>query len=167
MKRFNILFVLLIMFTACKGQNNESETTKETVKAPTYASFGDKITADKAISAAETLVSYEELTVVDSLALKFSGKVTSVCKAKGCWMKVALDEGEEVMVRFKDYGFFVPKDIEGREVVLNGLAFASEMSVEDQKHYAKDAGMDQEKIDAIATPKKTYSFIADGVLLKE
>ena len=53
----------------------------------------------------------------------FRGTVTEVCKAKGCWMKVALENGEETMVKFKDYGFFVPKDMAGKEVVINGHRF--------------------------------------------
>ncbi|MGB5361081.1 MAG: DUF4920 domain-containing protein, partial [Eudoraea sp.] len=101
----------------------------------------------------------------DTLETKFSATVTDVCKSKGCWMKLNLKNGEEVMVKFKDYGFFVPKDIEGREVVVNGSAFIDNMSVEDQKHYAKDAGESQEVIKQIKEPKKTFGFEADGVLI--
>jgi hypothetical protein len=43
----------------------------------------------------------------------------------------------------------------------------SETSVEELRHYAEDAGKSQEEIEAITEPKKTYSFVADGVLLKE
>ncbi|MBT8271127.1 MAG: DUF4920 domain-containing protein, partial [Bacteroidia bacterium] len=85
----------------------------------------------------------------------------------GCWMKLNLGEGEQVMVRFKDYGFFMPKDIAGKEVIINGFAFVDEMSVSDQKHYAEDAGESEDAIAAITEPKKTYSFEADGVLLKD
>jgi len=70
-------------------------------------------------------------------------------------------------VKFKDYGFFVPKDIDGEEVIINGKAFVNEVSVEEQRHYAKDAGQSEEEIAAITKPKKTYSFEADGVLLKQ
>ena len=82
-------------------------------------------------------------------------------------MKLKLDDDNEVMVKFKDYGFFVPKDIAGQEVIINGVAFVNEMSVDEQKHYAEDSGETQQVIDAITSPKKTYSFEADGVLLKQ
>ena len=82
-------------------------------------------------------------------------------------MKLKLENGEEAMVKFKDYGFFMPKDIAGKEVIVNGLAFIEEMSVEEQKHYAEDAGESKEVIAAITAPKKTYRFEADGVLLKK
>jgi len=69
------------------------------------------------------------------------------------------------MVRFKNYGFFMPSDISEKEVVLNGLAFVEEMSVEDQKHYTRDAGKFADEISKIITPKRTFSFEASGVLV--
>ena len=86
---------------------------------------------------------------------------------KGCWMTLNMADGNQVMVKFKDYGFFVPKDIAGKEVIINGKAFVEEVSVGDQKHYAEDAGKSAEEIAAITAPKKTFSFEADGVLIKD
>ena len=82
-------------------------------------------------------------------------------------MKLELQDGEETMVRFKDYGFFMPMDIKGKEVIVNGFAFVEEMSVEDQKHFAKDGGKSEAEMAKITTIKKTLSFEADGVLLKD
>ncbi len=42
-----------------------------------------------------------------------------------------------------------------------------EVSVDEQWHYAKDAGKTKEDITLITKPKRTYSFEADGVLLKQ
>jgi len=100
------------------------------------------------------------------MQVKFTATVKEVCKSMGCWMKLELDNGEQTMVRFKDYGFFMPKDIEGQEVIVNGLAFVEEMSVEDQRHYAKDAGKSEAEIAKILATKKTFGFEADGVLVK-
>lgn len=129
-------------------------------------SFGVNINQDAAMSADEMSMEYQKMRSTDTVQTKFIGKVVEVCKMKGCWMKLALKDGEETMVRFKDYGFFMPKDIAGKEVVVHGLAFVAEMSVEDQKHYAKDAGESTELINRITAPKKTFSFEADGVLIK-
>ena len=82
-------------------------------------------------------------------------------------MKLKLENDEQVMVKFKDYGFFMPKNIAGKEVIVNGKAYVTEVSVEEQRHYAEDAGMSSEEIAMITEPKKTYSFEADGVLLIE
>jgi len=61
----------------------------------------------------------------------------------------------------------MPKNIAGEEVIVNGKAFVTETSVEELRHYAEDAGESEEDIMKITAPKKTYAFMADGVLLKE
>jgi hypothetical protein len=93
------------------------------------------------------------------------GKVDAVCQAKGCWMTMISPAGEEMMVRFKDYGFFMPKDIAGREVIVNGKAFYQSTTVEELRHYAEDAGKSVEEIEAITEPKQELRFYADGVIL--
>ena len=107
------------------------------------------------------------MRIGDSINSKMNGKVNEVCQSKGCWMKVDLEDGQQVMVKFKDYGFFVPKDIAGKEVIINGKAFVNEVPVDEQRHYAEDAGKSEEEIAAITEPKRTFSFEADGVLLKQ
>ncbi len=96
---------------------------------------------------------------------KITGKVSEVCLEKGCWMKLEKANGEKVMVKFKDYGFFMPKDIVGKEVVLEGEAVVKEVSVKQLQHYAKDAGKSEEEIKKITQPKKELQFIAKGVLV--
>ncbi len=41
------------------------------------------------------------------------------------------------------------------------------MSVEDQRHYAEDAGKGEDEIAAITEVETTLSFEADGVLVKK
>ena len=96
---------------------------------------------------------------------KITGTVTEVCMEKGCWMKLQKPDGGNVMVKFKDYGFFMPKNIVGKEVVLEGEAIVKEVSVKQQQHYAKDAGKPEEEIKKITQPKKELQFIAKGVLV--
>ena len=96
---------------------------------------------------------------------KVSGKVVEVCQEKGCWMKIERANGENLMVKFKDYGFFMPKNIVGKEVVLDGEATMKEVSVKQQKHYAEDAGKSKEEIEKIKQPKKELQFVAKGVLV--
>lgn len=164
MKIFNILVVVFAMVLSCKGQNN---TNANDNPAAELRSFGEKIEAVDAKNAKSMLADYNSIAQNDTLQTKFVAKVKEVCKSKGCWMKLELADGEEAMVRFKDYGFFMPMDIEGKEVVVNGLAFVEAMSVEEQKHYAEDGGATTEELAKITAPKKTYGFEANGVLLKD
>ena len=79
-------------------------------------------------------------------------------------MTMDMGSGNNIMVRFKDYGFFMPLDAEG-SVIVSGKAYIDETSIDDLKHYAEDAGASEQAIEAILSPEKTYSFEADGVLL--
>lgn len=160
MKRINILLVFLLMISAAQAQDSQTENAA-------LASFGAEIDSKNALNSAEMTEKYQNLAVSDTLKTKFSAKVADVCKAKGCWMKLEMEDGSEAMVKFKDYGFFMPKDIEGQRVIVNGKAFVEEMSVDDQRHYAKDGGKSEEEIAQIIKPKKTYGFEADGVLLEQ
>jgi hypothetical protein len=110
---------------------------------------------------------YKNMNVGDSINSKMMATVIDVCQAKGCWMTLDLGTGNKAMVKFKDYGFFVPKDISGKNIIVNGFAFVEEVSVDVLKHYAKDAGKSTEEIALITKPKKTFSFEADGVLIAQ
>ncbi|MDP5229466.1 MAG: DUF4920 domain-containing protein [Cellulophaga sp.] len=167
MKRINILCLFFVLIMACKEQNKEQVVEEKEEIAMNYASFGAEIDANNALTNSEMTKKFQNLAVADTLNTKFSATVLEVCKSKGCWMKLKLDDGSEAMVKFKDYGFFMPKDIDGKEVIVNGKAFVEEMSVDEQRHYAEDGGESAEAIEAITEPKKTLSFEADGVLLKE
>ena len=162
MRNYLTFFLIGLMLFSCK---NEAKKETETKQEVTYASFGKEIIADDAIAASSMANHYKTMKVGDSIDSKMIGKVNEVCQAKGCWMKVDLEDGNQVMVKFKDYGFFMPKNIAGEEVILNGKAFVSEVPVEELRHYAEDAGKSEEEIATITESKKTYSFEADGVLL--
>ena len=81
-------------------------------------------------------------------------------------MYVDLGKETEMLVRFKDYGFFVPMDATGDTVIIEGLAKVDTLSVEWLKHLKEDANAPQEEIDAITEPKITYSIAeATGVII--
>jgi len=152
-----------------KSVNNPTEIKMQ--KMPelkvSYASFGDKIVADQALTQEEMLNRYNSLKAGDTISVKFKSKITSVCKKKGCWMKMDLADKKESFVRFKDYGFFVPIDADNSDAIISGRAYIEEISVAEQRHYAKDGGKSKEEIEKITTPKVTYTFEADGVLIQQ
>nr|WP_321227643.1 DUF4920 domain-containing protein [uncultured Psychroserpens sp.] len=170
---FTVVFTVLLLVSCKEDKKVEGdlatvETEAQTeLQDVTYASFGKKIVASDALSAKRMAVHYSNMKVGDTIDAKMIAKVDEVCQAKGCWMKLDLPDGEQVMVKFKDYGFFMPKDISGKEVIINGKAYVNEVPVDEQRHYAEDGGATPEEIAKITEPKKTLSFEADGVLLKE
>lgn len=144
-----------------------SITTTEEQQKPQYVSFGSKITADKALTPKQAQAKYEQLKKGDTISLKFTSEIKSVCKKKGCWMNMPLANGKEVFVKFKDYGFFVPLNADGSKAIVSGKAFIDVVSVPELRHYAQDAGKSKEEIEKIKEPKVTYAFLADGVLIQK
>lgn len=169
MKNILTVLVLMVMLVSCKSneKQQEPETQEVAQEEIAYASFGDKINDENVMPTNEIVEKYQSMKVGDTMNAKTTAKVIEVCQAKGCWMTLNLGNGEEAMVKFKDYAFFMPKDIAGKEVILNGKAYVNEVPVEEQRHYAEDAGKSKEEVAAITEPKKTYSFEADGVLIKQ
>ena len=162
MKKYIILAGLCLAFVSCKKE--AVATVAPEVK---FVSFGDSISQEGAISKADMFAKYQTLKEGDTLQVAFTSKINDVCQKKGCWMNLALTDKEAAFVKFKDYGFFMPLNSKGAEVIVHGKAFVSEESIEVLKHYAKDAGKSQAAIDSIVAPEVTYSFEANGVLLKQ
>ncbi len=128
-------------------------------------SFGEEITAEGAISLAD--LSQKMSTATDKVHTKVRGKIDAVCQAKGCWMNIVNDSGDEIFVKFKDYGFFMPLDCAGKEVIMDGYAFKETTSVDELRHYAEDNGDTPEQIAAITEPKEELKFMAHGVIFAQ
>lgn len=165
MKVLNFMGILAIMalVAACSNQpEGQKEETTTVIGQP----FGDTITADGAISYEAMLT---QMAGKDSIAVKVMGEVESVCQKKGCWMNIVSADPEkaQMFVQFEDYGFFMPKDIKGRKVIMDGYAYKSVTPVEELRHYAEDEGKSKEEIEAITEPLEELKFMASGVLLLE
>ena len=162
MKSKFIALLGLVILASCK-QNKEAVQEKDVKKE--FAVFGDSISNEKALTAAQMLAKYQTLKTGDTLAVKFTTKINEICQNKGCWMTLDLGQDQQAFVKFKDYGFFVPMNAQNREVVVEGKAFIEETPVAELKHYAEDEGKSKEAIDSIKTPKKELKFLAHGVLI--
>lgn len=157
------------------SSNAQTKTKKSKAKAPVgttlnakdYALFGEKFQMNNVISNKQMLAKYGTLKKGDSVLVKFSSTIKEVCKKKGCWMQMDLSNGEKAFVRFKDYGFFVPLNADNSEAVVYGYAFLDVVSIDELKHYAKDAGKSQEEINKITKPEVTYAVTASGVYIKK
>ena len=149
----NILFLLIIcILTSCS------------IESPNNKIYGDQnMTKEGKISGQELL---NELAVNDSVQVKVEAVINSICQKKGCWMYIDLNEETEMLVRFKDYSFFVPMDASGSTALIEGMAKVDTLSIEWLKHLKEDANAPQEEIDAITEPKIMYSISeATGVII--
>ena len=156
-----LLFSLLVpaLFFAC-GQSGT-----KVADTATYASYGDSITTDGALSMDDF---GKAIANTDSLDTKIRAEIIGSCGKKGCWMDVKMADGSSMKVRFNDYGFFVPTSgLEGKEVVMQGHAVKKVTDVAMLRHYAQDAGQSEEEIAEITEPETNWSFTANGVLIKQ
>lgn len=161
------LFILSLLFIISSCKTDKKEIKKEVKKEIEYVSFGDKIEATGAFSKEDMLKKFKSLKKGDTIQVKFKTKINKSCKKKGCWMRLDLGDNQESLVRFKDYGFFVPLNAAGKEVVVNGKAYLDVVTVAQLQHYAKDEGQSQEEIDKITEDQITYAVESNGVLLVE
>ncbi|MNQ28665.1 hypothetical protein D3C85_419590 [compost metagenome] len=120
-----------------------------------------KASESKAISVEKLETKLESEKKVENVVVK--GEVTDVCEKRGCWLTVKTGNGSSFFVKMKDYAFFVPTSLKGKSVVLEGNAEKKITSVDDLKHYAKDAKKSQAEINAITSPKEEIRFLADGI----
>ncbi|MGS2740518.1 DUF4920 domain-containing protein [Sinomicrobium sp. M5D2P17] len=160
-----IVNFLAVLFLAVLS-NCKQSVKKDVEQQSAYSSYGDSVTLADRWEAGEMNNRFDRLGKTDTIPVKFTTTILEVCPKKGCWMKVKLAGDREAMVRFKDYGFFVPKDASG-EVVIEGKAYVEEMPVKDLRHYAEDAGKTEEEIAQITEPRITYAVEANGVLIKK
>ncbi len=129
-----------------------------------YGIYGDSsITAEGTVSIGEIP---SLLNKKDSIYIKAKGPIKAVCQKKGCWMQMDINEKESMIVRFKDYGFFVPMDASGKEAIIEGFAYVDTTSVAELRHLAKDAEKTEEEIMAITEPKVSFNFEASGVIIQ-
>lgn len=158
MKKIAVLIGIAMAVSCGETKNNE------VVNEAQFDVFGEQISVDNAVEPSQLSA---QLEGKDTVKIKLKTKITEVCQKKGCWMNVDLGNSEEMMVRFKDYAFFVPKDAAGREVVVEGLAFHDTTTVEDLRHFAEDAGQTPEEIEKITEPEVSISFEASGVMIRK
>jgi len=151
MKHIIYILITLVIFS-CSNKIQEKQI------------FGDlTINEEGKISGQKLLTT---LSLEDSAQVKVEAVINSICQKKGCWMYVDLGEQTEMLVRFKDYEFFVPMDAIGDTAIIEGLAKVDTLSVEWLKHLKEDANAPQEEIDAITEPKIMYSIAeATGVII--
>ncbi|MDB3862872.1 DUF4920 domain-containing protein, partial [Flavobacteriaceae bacterium] len=145
MKYFSLVLVCFMITNVLKSQTQN---------------FGDDLTEGALSDLKKVELLYNSEGVFNT---KFKAVVVEVCQAKGCWMKLDLGEDKEVMVKFKDYGFFVPKDIVGRDVIVEGEAYKEVTTIDELKHYADDLGDSKEKINAITQAEEVRTLTANGV----
>lgn len=160
----SILIVFMFAALSCQSQQEEGAAVEASALSESaWKSYGADINSEMVVDAAKLPAM---AAAEDSLFVTVKGEALSSCSQKGFWIKVKLPDGKEMRVTFKEYAFFVPKDLEGEEVIFKGIFTQKINDVETLRHYAQDAGASLEEIEQITRPEKELSFEATGVLVK-
>ncbi len=104
--------IFLLALTICCYFFSIAQPLQKIVSAG--MSFGSKTDVKGAINA-DQLASYVKNE--NSIPVKVKGKVVDVCTKQGCWLKMEPTSGN-MMVKMKDHSFFVPLDLNGKQVVV-------------------------------------------------
>lgn len=159
-----VLILTMAFSTLAFAQENGKKMGPPEGNALVGDLYGAKVSAKAektAITPAKLDQKLKKSKKVENVAVR--GKVTDVCDKKGCWLTVETENNEKFFVKMKDYGFFVPIALKGKNVVLEGNAETKTISVDEQKHYAEDAKKSQSEIDAITNPQEEIRFVANGI----
>lgn len=152
-------FILLAMGAGAQ-ETKESKDTAEIKPAAKGVTYGEFLNTTGAILTASDLKLQADDAVYNG---KISGKVVEVCKSMGCWIKLEKADGTTLTVKSKDHAFFMPQNLVGHTVVVDGTASVKEVSEEARRHMAEDAGKSKEEIEKIKGAKKEVQFVAKGV----
>ncbi|MFD0794089.1 DUF4920 domain-containing protein [Mucilaginibacter litoreus] len=153
---------LILTIAICLGVAKYSFAQSNITPAAPGVTYGKNVTADNALNTEALNKTLSNDSVYNG---KITGKVVEVCKKKGCFMKLEQANGTPIMVQFTEYAYFMPQNIVGKTVVVEGKAKVKETSVERLRHYAADAGKSKEEIAQIKEPKRDIGIMADGVLV--
>ncbi|MHA6697622.1 DUF4920 domain-containing protein [Chryseobacterium sp. A321] len=127
-----LIILLLGLSTFVLAQKEDSSNLIPSKSVQKGQTFGEKVgssTGTKSLNPTQQKVANAE----SSKKITLQGEVTQVCENKGCWIVIKTPKNEKFLVEMKDYGFFVPQDIRGKQVLLEGIAKEKQRTKESAK----------------------------------
>ncbi len=155
---FTIVGILfLINIGIAQNTDKVTQLAEPVEKGENYEVYGSEFPDDAQFFSSGYLVRNADIFKGQQVATQ--GIIKQVCQKKGCFFMLSAGE-KNIRVTFKDYKFFVPTDAAGTKVQLTGIFRIKDISEDQAKHYAKDAGGDASKV---MGPQKEYNIVAASV----
>ena len=120
--------------------------------AATATSYGNPLPAGETVPVSQAIDAFD---LHADRAQRFSGRITEVCQAKGCWMMLE-DDGKAARVMFGDHDFDIPKDTTGTAVV-HGVLTRKQLTPAQAEHLGDDSAS------GVAVEPVEYRITADGI----
>ncbi len=159
-KHFAIVIVgLLFAVNISVAQNSDEkpELSKPVEAGENYKVYGSEFPEKAKFFAPGYLIKNSDVFTGKEVAVK--GGIKQVCQKKGCFFFLA-DGENEIRVTFEDYSFFIPTDAAGKDVQVVGSFQVKELSEDQAKHNAEDAGGNPDKVEG---DQKEYGIVASSV----
>lgn len=159
LRSFSVLLVFMVIGTApgLFAAENEVKRLSEPVEVTaTHELFGSTLPENGTPLSLGDLMQDNDKYLDQEVLVET--RIAKVCQKKGCFF-VAHEGAATARVTFKDYGFFIPTDSGGKDVVLWGTFSRKSVSKEEAEHYSADLG---EKA-PVAPEKFEYSIVASAI----
>ena len=92
------------------------------------------------------------------------GKVLKVTRPKGGWFTIDAGNNKVIKAHFKNYKVNLPPGMQGRTVIIEGVA-AKQFLADDMQHYAGDTAIKKKKQRVKANPRQPLSFEVKGLMV--
>ncbi|QQL49628.1 DUF4920 domain-containing protein [Mucilaginibacter ginkgonis] len=92
------------------------------------------------------------------------GKILNVAKSAGGWFDMDAGNGKVIAAHFKDANVNLPKDIKGREVIIEGVA-QKDFIADDLQHMAGDTVRGKQQHHNKTDPKRRLTFEVKGLMV--
>jgi hypothetical protein len=150
--------VLYVLLTFVLGVSSAKSGEGDSLKNPRWD--GQPFTGGKQVELNEALNDPEAYA---SSPILLKGVISSVCQNKGCWMYLT-DGNQRIRVTFKDYGFFVPTNSNGKKAVVHGVTQEKVVSEAVLRHWAEEEiGGNPESIEG---EQHVVMFNASGLVIE-
>lgn len=156
------VFALSGLAFQAQAQHKHTEESKATPPAVKGQVYGEDIEEKNPVKSKDF---NRRLNGENPVRMQVKGTVTNVCKARGCWATVDIGDGKELFVKMKDYGFFLPMDAKGKQVLLSGDAFVETHSIDELREKAKSQKKSEAEINKIDKPEEELRFTAHGITI--
>lgn len=160
MKNLATIIVGVLFLTNIGIAQNADEVTQLAEPVETgknYEVYGSEFPDGAQFFAPGYLVRNSKVFTGQEVATK--GTIKQVCQKKGCFFMLSAGN-KNIRVTFKDYKFFIPTDAAGSQVQLTGVFKVKNLTEEQAKHYAEDAGGDPADVKGVG---QEYNIVATSV----
>jgi len=164
MKYIKYLLPLVLLFVslsvnAQSGEENKKDDEKvESKELSDGTLYGTDINSElKVISVGDI---YADTSAFVGKTVVLKGNMSELCRTGGCW--TVLSDGTNNIRALTMHKFIMPKemDITGKVAVVEGVFSIREITEDQAKHFAEEAGTDP---NLITGPQKMYRILATGI----